>query len=101
MAIVYVSGCASTNAPLMTRSGNPAAVRQHEEKVRNQGRKDTTNPAARQPAQSKGATCYYQYDTCAAMATIRYHEKIRRDLDKAWQRTEQVQKLLNSIQQRR
>jgi hypothetical protein len=102
IAIACVSGCASTNAPLTARQDSSAVARQQEEKAPTQVRKDTTSPAAaRKPAQPKGATCYYQYDTCAAMATIRYHDRIRQDLDEAWQRTEKVQKILDSIRRRK
>jgi hypothetical protein len=122
LAMACVSGCASTNAPSAALKDSPAAARQHEERAPTQSRKDTPSPAtvrqksrldsvqgrqdtpspatARQPVQPHGVKCD-QYDTCAAMATIRYHDRIGRDLDKAWQRTEQVQKLLNSIRQRK
>jgi hypothetical protein len=122
LAIACVSGCASTNAPSTALKDSPAVVRQHEERAPTQsrkdtissvtvrqksrsdsvqGQKDTPSPAtARQPVQSHGVKCD-QYDTCAAMATIRYHDRIGRDLDKAWQRTEQVQKLLNTIRSRK
>jgi hypothetical protein len=102
IAIACVSGCASTNTPLTARQDSSAVARQQEEKAPTQIRKDTTSPAAtRKPAQPKGATCYYQYDTCAAMATIRYYDRTRQDLDKAWQRTEKVQKILDSIRRRK
>ena len=101
IAIACGSGCASTNTPLTARQGSPVVVRQHEERAPTQSRKDTpSTAAARQPVQPNGVKCD-QYDTCAAMATIRYHDRIGRDLDKAWQRTEQVQKLLKAIGQRK
>ena len=122
IAIACGSGCASTNAPLTARQGSPIVVRQQEERAPTQGRKDTTSPAivrqksrsdsvqdrkdttspaaARQPVQPNGVKCD-QYNTCAAMATIRYHARIGRDLDKAWQRTEKVQKLLDPLLHRK
>ncbi|SRR5712691_7854841 len=101
IAIACVSGCASTHAPLTARQDSPAAARQQEERAPMQGRKDTTSPAAaRQSAQPNGVKCD-QYDTCSSMATIRYLGSNGQRIEKALQSTEKVQKLLNSIRQRK
>jgi len=76
IAIACVSGCASTGAPLTARQGSPAA--------------------AQQPEPPHGVMCH-QYDTCSAMATIRYLGSNGQRIEKALRSTETIQKQLDAL----